>query len=445
MINWRKPLIYVLLYLSGSKIPQNLKEIKSLENFSKKELKKYQEEKLKKLILHAYHNVPYYHKILKKVGVINNQEKVVLKNFNKIPILSKEIIRKEGENLYSKDHLKRKSYKNTSGGSTGEPIEVLQDKYYSDWNIANKIYYKTFAKQEIGEKELRLWGSEKDILGEKRNLRQFLKDYLYNRQNLNAFKMEIENLENYVRKINNFQPRWIESYVQPIYELANYIKKNNLKIYSPVGILTSAGTLYPYMKDLIEEVFNTKVYNRYGGRELGDVACSCGNSDYLHISIWNNFVELEESKNKLSSLLITNLNNFSMPIIRYRIGDIASFTDKKCNCRRSTTLLKKIEGRETSVFKKKDGSVIPSEFFIHFVGVVFNKGEINKFQIIQEDYEELLIKYVDLNNNDLTELKKKIEKSIYKVMGKNTLIKWKQVKDIKKLKSGKYLYTLSKV
>ena len=445
MINWRKPIIYALLYLSGSKIPQNLKEIKDLEKLSRKELKKYQEDKLKKLLLHVYHNVPYYKKVLKEVGVVNDKEEVVLKNFNKIPVLTKEIIRREGENLYANDWKERKTYFNTSGGSTGEPIKILQDYNYSDWNIANKIYYKTFAGQEIGDKELRLWGSERDILNSKRDWKQVFKDFLYNRKNLNAFTMDVRNIKEYVKEINSFKPRWIESYVQPIYELASFIKRNNLKVYSPVGILTSAGTLYPHMKDLIEEVFKTKVYNRYGGRELGDVACSCSETDSLHLSVWNNYFELEDKKKKLSNVLITNLNNFLMPLLRYRIGDIAAVTKKKCLCGRKTPLLRKIEGRETSVFRKKDGSVIASEFFIHFVGVVFNKGEIDKFQVIQEDYNKLLVKYVDFNNRDLKKLKKKIETSIIKVMGKDIQVEWKKVKDIKKLKSGKYLYTVSKL
>ena len=81
MINWRKPIIYALLYLSGSKIPQNLKEIKNLEKISRKELEKYQEDKLKKLLLHAYKNVPYYKKVLKEVELINDKEEVVLKKF----------------------------------------------------------------------------------------------------------------------------------------------------------------------------------------------------------------------------------------------------------------------------------------------------------------------------------------------------------------------------
>jgi phenylacetate-CoA ligase len=127
----------------------------SLDNIRKK--------KLTYLLLHAYKNVPYYHNILGKAEVVVNGS-ANLENFNKIPILTKEIIRKEGSNLYAKDYQRRKPYKNTSGGSTGEPVCFLQDQDYSDWNIANKIYYKSFGGQDVGQKELRLWGSERDVI-----------------------------------------------------------------------------------------------------------------------------------------------------------------------------------------------------------------------------------------------------------------------------------------
>jgi phenylacetate-coenzyme A ligase PaaK-like adenylate-forming protein len=87
MFNWRKPIIYALLYLSGSKIPHNLKEIKRLEKLSLKEKKQYQEEKLKKILFYAYKNVPYYKKVLGKAKVVKNGI-VFLENFNKIPILT---------------------------------------------------------------------------------------------------------------------------------------------------------------------------------------------------------------------------------------------------------------------------------------------------------------------------------------------------------------------
>ena len=161
MFNWRKPLIYFLLYITGSKIPRYFKEIKKISSAPIEQQKQYQENKLKVLLLYASQNVPYYERVLKEAGVVKNNE-VFLENFDKIPILTKQIIRREEKNLISR--IKRRgAYENLSGGSTGEPISFFQDKYYNEWNTADKLFIKKNNGQNVGDKELRLWGSERDL------------------------------------------------------------------------------------------------------------------------------------------------------------------------------------------------------------------------------------------------------------------------------------------
>ncbi len=428
-MNWRKPIIYLMLYLTGSKIPSNLREINKLQRLSEKELKKYQKEKFERLLIFASENIPYYQKVLAESKVIVSGE-INVDNLSKIPILTKEIIRKNFEELHMKNLPKGWHY-NTSGGSTGEPVKFIQDNYYLDWEIANKIWYKLIAGQKIGEKELRFWGSERDLLEGRESLKIRLRNWLYNRREFNTFKMSEKEMREYVNKWNKYKPNWVESYVQSIYEFAKFVKKNNLEIYSPKnGILTSAGTLYPEMKKTIEEVFKCPVYNRYGSREVGDMACG---KDKLRLSIWNHYLEVIKGK-----IYVTTLNNFSMPIIRYRIGDIGEM-DKTWGW------LKKIEGRETNVFRNKRGKIIPGEFFIHFIGVVYNKGDISKFQVIQRKLGLIEIKVVIRNLNLFKKNKKQIEDAIKKEMEEDCKIKWTLVKDIPSLKSGKYEYVRSEM
>jgi len=450
MMNWRKPLIYCLLYASGSKIPQHLKFFKKYEYLSYEEIRQITDSKLKKLLVHAYHNVPYYNKILKQTGVIDGQE-VRLERFPDIPILTKSIIRQQGENLYSKDHKKRCSYKNTSGGSTGEPVTFMQDKNYSDWNIANTIYLKTFASQDIGEKEFRLWGSERDLLDKEKPAVR-LRNWLYNRMELNAFKMSKDEMVQFVNKINRARPTWIESYVQAITEFSRFIRENNLTIASPRGVLTSAGTLYPQMQQLIERVFKCKVFNRYGSREVGSIACSCEKDEGLHVSIWNNYLEILNDNFQtvqpggIGRIFVTNLNNYSMPLIRYQIGDFGiAAENRECSCGRKTPLIKGVVGRHMEVFKTKNGKIIPAEFFIHFIGVVYNEGYIKKFQVVQKDYDQIVIKAVIDNLQKFNESKTKIVNSIRKVMGQNCRVDFELVDEIQLSNSGKYLYTISEI
>lgn len=437
-MNWRKPVIFTLLYLSGSKIPKYLKEIQRIEKLPEKELKEYQDKKLEKLLLHAWKTVPYYTKILENFKVVLDG-KVNLKNFDKIPVLTKEIIRQNFDNLHTKKLGKGWHY-NTSGGSTGEPVKFIQDNKYLDWGIANKIWYKLIAGQDMGEKELRFWGSERDLLEGKESFKIRLRNWLYNRREFNTFKMSEEQMKNYVLEWNKYKPSWVEAYVQSIYEFAKFIKQNHLKVYSPKnGILTSAGTLYPEMKKIIEDVFKCPVYNRYGSREVGDMACG---NDKLRLSLWCHKLEILDNKNrdtkKLGNVIVTTLNNYSMPLIRYNIGDIGILDNK-------FGYLNKIEGREMSVFKTETGKIIPGEFFVHFIGVVYNNGSISKFQVLQKDYDKIIIKTILKDKKNFNKNKKKIENAINKEMGSDCQIKWEFVKEINSLKSGKYEYVRSEL
>jgi len=443
-------LLKTILKALGKDIFFKYQELKKMEYNSLKKNLEIQEDKLKKILLHSWEHVPYYKKVLENVSVIRNG-KVSLENFNKIPILTKAIIRENFDLLKSDDYKKRKPYLNTSGGSTGEPVRLIQDREYWINNMASAWFFNSFANQ-FPCRHIKLWGSERDILQGGYGIVGDLKNWVYQRKLLNSFRMSKDDMKNYVEKINSYKPLIIEAYVQSIYELAKFIKENKLKVFSPKGIIVSAGTLYPEMRNLIKDVFNAKVFNRYGSREVGIIACSCKENEGLHLNIFGNYVEILNDKLKpckpkeLGRVYVTTLANYSMPLIRYDIGDIGSFAgEKKCSCGRGLPLLRNVEGREMSVFKTKEGKIIPGEFFIHFIGVVFNKNIISKFQVIQREYNLIEIKVVLRNKKRQEESKLDIERSIKKVMGKGCEVKWNFVKDIEPTKSGKYLYTISKI
>lgn len=450
-MNLRKPILHMLLKTSGSRIIQNLNEIKRLERFSPERLRDFQSEKLKKIILHAAEKVPYYRKVFFQTGLVENQS-VRLEAFKNVPVLTKQILKDQFDSLKSKDADSRKAFRNTSGGSTGSPVAFLQDPYYYDWNVANKIYYKSFVRHEMGERELRLWGAERDIFGHKEKPLVRLKNWFYNRRELNSFRMDETHMAAYADEWNRYKPGWVEGYAQSLFEFAQYVKHKNINVYSPKGIVTTAGTLYEDMKNMIEDVFRCKTYNRYGSREVGDVACNCSEQKGLHLSLWNHYIEiLDEKMNHVSypasgKIYVTTLNNFSMPLIRYEIGDIAvPAKDPECPCGRGTALIEKVEGREMCMFKTRDGKLIPGEFFIHFIGVVFNKGFMKKFQVIQKDYERILIKVMLDDEKEFLCEKPKIETSICEVMNAECRIDWEYVDDILTPPSGKYMYTICEI
>jgi phenylacetate-CoA ligase len=439
MINWRKPMISLLSLLQGSKRMKYYNEIIRYSRMTEPELKKLQEDKLKKLLLHAHDHVPYYKEVLSESGVVRNG-KVDLKNFERIPILTKDILKSRFDDLLSDDHEQRKSFENHSGGSTGEPTKFIQDREYDDWNIANKMYYQYVGGKVPGEREVRIWGSERDFMGGKEKPIMRIRNFFFNRVDLNAFTMTEEKMRQYVEFINSYKPAWIEGYVTPIYEMAVFIERNGLSIHSPKGCLTSAGTLYPEMRKKIEKVFGCPVWNRYGGREVGDAALG---EDDLRLSVWNQYFEVvrdgkEIGPNKMGKVLMTTLNNYSMPLIRYDIGDIANRSTK-------WGYLNRIEGRESEVFRTREGKIVPGLLFIHFLGVVMNDGSIRKFQMVQKSYDEIEVKIIVADKEGFERSRDDIEQLINKAMGYKCKIVWSEVDDIPKLASGKYVYVMSQL
>jgi len=327
----------------------------------------------------------------------------------------------------------------------------MQDDEYTRWARAtNKYFYnKILNINEENAKKVVLWGSEKDLfdksLGFKANITNWLENIVF----LNSFKLDEKNLIKYMEIINKYKPEIIRGYAGSILSLAEYIRKKDLKIFSPKYLISAAETLTQDMREKIESGFKSKVYNTYGSREVGSMAAECKYGS-LHIFSFTNYIEILDNNNiqitdeKEGKIIVTNLHNYSMPLIRYEIGDAAIPSSKICSCKILLPVLKQVTGRITEHFFRKDGTVVPAEYFIHLLGVVYNKGSIEKFQIVQEDFLQIKIRVVPIKEIPESE-KKIIEEKIKILMTQDCKIIWEIVDDIPKTKSGKYLYTKSLV
>lgn len=403
-----------------------------------------QKDNLYNIVNYAIRKVPYYHDIA-KIRKISISRETITEDIKKFPILTKEIIRKEGERLYSKDEID--FYIATSGGSTGEPVTLRHDKRLEILHPGS--YFLSYAGYDIGDKVLLLWGSERDIIQGTIGLKaQISNRFIHRRKLLNSFMMTPEDMKTYIHIINNWKPKVILSYVQSIYELSRFIRENRISVVSPGGIVVSAGTLYSDWEQEIKSVFQCPVINQYGSRETPGIAISCIEDHQLHINTFMNYVEIvDDNDNNLPSdidgnIIVTNLINKSMPLIRYKIGDMGSLSTKQiCKCGRNLPCLNRVKGRTVNIFKRIDGTKIDGEYFTHlFYGI---KG-IKKFQVIQRDYEEIEI-IVEMDNerkleNDFVD---KIKHNIRIVMGESCNIQLKYSDKILPTKSGKYLYTIS--
>jgi phenylacetate-CoA ligase len=217
--------------------------------------------------------------------------------------------------------------------------------------------------------------------------------------------------------------------------------------------MTSAGTLHDHMRETIRRVFRAPVYNRYGSREVGDIACECEAHEGLHVSAPTHYVEIlrpdgtPTDPGEMGEIVVTLLTNYAMPLIRYRIGDMGAWAKSSCSCGRSWKLLKEVAGRVTDMFVRKDGSVIDGRLFNTFL---WDIEFVKEYQVVQNKTESINIKIVLKEGIKKDEVKntraiKKVRKQVKNVMGERCEVSFQFQEEIPPTDSGKYRYTISRV
>lgn len=438
-------------YVKHSRVLDRLEELRARYWDSPDQNRAAEARKLHELLKHASEHIPYYRRVVRKRGMRLREDRV-FDDLAEFPVLTRQLVREHFDELCDGRDASR--YLNRSGGSTGEPLAFYQNKTYRDWAQAAKLLFNEWAGCRLGDRIVKLWGSERDVFAGSQGIKGKVSSHLHNIKLFNAFNMSREDMAEFLRRLERWEPVLIEAYVEPIYEVARFAAEEGCRVSSPNAILTSAGTLFQDFRRQIQSVFRAPVFDRYGTREVGDVACECAEHVGLHLVPLTHVVEIVDQdgescpKGEAGELLITLLTNYTMPLIRYKVGDRAAMSDKTCSCGRSSPMLERIEGRSTSCFRNQRGDVVSPEYFIHLIGVSLNRdGTIKTFQVIQERIDLVVVRLVVEGNdrNRKRTLMAEIRDKIQLVMGKNTEIRFALVDEIPPSASGKYLYTISKI
>jgi phenylacetate-CoA ligase len=180
-------------------------------------------------------------------------------------------------------------------------------------------------------------------------------------------------LNRYLYDLKKVQPNYFYGYVSMIRQFAEYLEREGKhKCLTPKVIITTAEALTEPDRQKIEGVFGCRVFNEYGCGEVGTIAHECEEGN-LHLSSENMIVEvLSESGRPVKpgesgEIVVTDLVNFSMPLIRYRLKDYASISGEPCPCGRTLPTLLNIHGREYDMLVNTSGQKFHGEFFLYLV------------------------------------------------------------------------------
>jgi phenylacetate-CoA ligase len=446
-INWRAPVIRAAFRLHSPEVLRELDLIHSIER-SPQRLHAIHEERLEKLLHHAWSQTEYYHDILEHCGVCRNG-RVNLDRFSDIPFLTKDIIRAQGERLRAKALPPgRKAQKNRSGGSTGQPVRFWQDNVYWDVTVATRIYHFSTVGKEYGQREMKIWGNERDLRLGTLGWRATLENFIYNRKFEQCWHLPEQRILEIIRHLNEWRPQILWCFRDGIDGVAKYINEHQIKVHTPAAVVLGGATVYPFMVQAIEKAFQAPAISAYGSREVGAVACQCLERSGLHIATQAHLVEsigpdqrpVMETDGELA---ITPLMNYAMPFIRYRIGDRGRMTRRQCACGRAFPMLDALTGRVVEVLHNRKGEQIDPIFFIWIMAEKINNKVLKKGQIVQEEDGAITVNLV--LEPDATMLQaqphlEEIREAVTLVMGPECPVRFTFLDDIPLSQSGKFPY-----
>ena len=361
------------------------------------------------MLEHAYENVPMYRGAFQDAQItpadINTPDDLKL-----LPIQTKETLRENyPHNTIAQNVSEKDKIPNSTSGSTGSPVEFMMSRQLMGMRWGRYLRGNTWTRMDIGERYLRIWGPHGKPFFER-----FSIGFTLNMKELSAFGMDEPRMLEYVLFIKRYKPKIIEAYASAMAGLAIFINRQGITDVKVDAVITSGETLFEAYREQIEQAFHCKVFNRYGGREFGAIAHECSEHTALHLnaeSFFIEFVENEQTANTgLYNIVLTNLDNFTMPFIRYEIGDVGKPATKVCPCGRGLPLMAEPFGRMIDIVMSPSGRMVS----VHYLTLLF--GDYNEYvkgfraTQTQEDQLEVMIVPSERYSNEIGEvLRQKVQ------------------------------------
>lgn len=353
---------------------QFLNEARQFSFESSEEIEKLQIDKLKILVKHAYEHVPFYRNRFDDCG-FNPYSLSHKSELNIIPPLTREDLQNNfKEGLRADNYDPDKCYKSSTGGSTGKPVSFLRDRIGLAKGVAASYAGWEMSGWSFGKRTLTIWGNPTTVFKYWNKPSSRVKAFLSNQRRFPAFELKTADaFKELTEFLISFKPKYITGYTRAIYLLAEYLKNQNIALdFDIQGVLTTAETIFDNQRDAIQSSLGP-VYDCYGCGEIHSIAYQCSERENYHIMDWRVLVQYQQIPDvDEENLLITDLDNYAFPLIRYKNGDMALPSNSTtCECGRNTGQLCRIAGRTSDIIQTKSGGyfVIPS-----FLGSTFFKG-----------------------------------------------------------------------
>lgn len=430
---------------SYSRFATRLDSLRKRERLSQRENQELQWLDVLNLLKHSERTSLFYQKRFAEAG-LNPSRVQSPEDLKRLPPLTREDLRLHLRDIQSQMFQPNELLSAATGGTTDTPVPIVRSKESVAWKTAAQWRFNAWAGMRPGDRIFYLWGARRDYAAN-----PSLRWRLYDRQLMGRVwaptsVLNPEVLESHRLLMNRLAPRVVYAYPTPLAIFCEYLESSKKPFHHPHTAICTAEPLLPAQREVIERVLECPIFEHYGSREFGMIAGECEHHNGMHVNPVAVYLEFEPVKNAdtpgLHEILVTDLFNYGMPLIRYRPNDCVLISPRECACDHHYPLIGQVVGRTGDVFVLPNGDRIPGVSLTN--RVLQTCPALAKTQIIQEALDVFHIRFVPGQSfvpSDLEVLRENLRNFF------STGLKWsfEQVSEIPREPSGKTRFCISRV
>lgn len=400
------------------------------------------------LLDHAYRTVPYYRETWETLGFVPTT-RTTKQDLTSLPLVPKEVIQRERARLTSEAFPPDQLEADFTSGTTGSRTSFYRDRACRVARVGRQWGLLEHCGYRPGDRRGLIWGVSSDLpRGDARlGLKARFRRYAQANEVLGCRVMSGDDMRDYHRRLTRFRPAVLYGYPSAIAQFARFIQHECLDPIRVDRVFCTAEKLRDGQRALFEEVFGGEVVNLYCSREHGCVGFECRPHRGLHIDAGSVAVEIlsdgrPAEPGETGELVLTDLLNYGMPLIRHATGDLAAWAEEPCGCGCPLPLITGLDGKEEDILYRPDGSLVAGILFSY---LFTRHPSVSLAQFVQNDRVSLDV-YLVAEEGESEGLRNAALAEVRPIMGPDVDIRVHFVPDIpRNPRSGKFQQVVCKI
>jgi len=338
--------------------------------------------KIGRVLLDAYNNTPYFNNIIN--DILGEDEEITADVFSRLPLFNKQTIRDLGWlNFVSGEYLdedyrllRRKNMRvERTSGTTGEPMQILwnQNDYFSSimnhWKYRSDNFGITPASKYCTSMKNIPGGGAYYIDGNK---------MIFSIKNITY-----ESIAEIIKGMNEFKPEWMYIQNSILFVLVYSARKLGLTFPDSLKYIEYMGEpICGYFRNEIAKEISVRTSNMYGCVETNGISleCVCGHNHLLPDNVYVEIVDIDgnvKNDGETGFVCVTGLHNTAMPILRYRLNDMACVSEgANCPCGNPNPIIEIKAARMPEFLILDDSNTYPRASMYSPIGIGMGLFEI---------------------------------------------------------------------